>query len=70
MAKLRYLHSEYCLVICFFEQAKILFPTSPLSVHPSVSPLVSPLCVQRLTPIPAGESQDVTNKCCSIYLRG
>ena len=26
--------------------------------------------VQRLAPIPAGESQDVTNKSCSICLRG
>ena len=28
------------------------------------------LCARRLTPIPAGESQDVTNKSCSICLRG
>ena len=30
------------------QKSKILFPTSRLSVHP--------LCVRRLTPIPAGES--------------
>ena len=46
-------------------QSKILFPTSCLSVHP----LVHYASVQRLAPIPAGESQDVTNKSCSIYLR-
>ena len=27
-------------------------------------------CVRRLAPIPAGESQDVTNKSCYIHLRG
>ena len=27
-------------------------------------------CVRRLAPIPAGESQDVTNKSCYICLRG
>ena len=45
--------------------SKILFPTSRLCVHPLVS-----ACVRRLAPIPAGESQDVTNKSCSICLRG
>ena len=32
---------------------------------PSIRP-----CVQRLAPISAGESQDVTKKSCSICLRG
>ena len=35
------------------------------SFHASV-----PLSVVGLTPIPAGKSQDVTNKSCSICLRG
>ena len=35
-----------------------------LSIRPSVR-----VCVRRLAPIPAGESQDVTNKSCSICLR-
>ena len=46
------------------ETSKPLFPPSRLCVHPSVC-----LCVRRLAPIPAGESQDVTNKSCSICLR-
>ena len=50
-------------------KSKILFPTSRLCVHPLVSPLVR-TCVRRLAPIPAGESQDVTNKSCSICLMG
>ena len=45
--------------------SKILFPTSRLCVHPFVRS-----SVRRLAPIPAGESQDVTNKSCSICLRG
>jgi hypothetical protein len=49
-------------------KSKILFPTSRLCVHPFVRPFVRP-CVRRLAPIPAGESQDVTNKSCSICLR-
>ena len=28
------------------------------------------VCLRRLAPIPAGESQDVTNKSCSVCLRG
>ena len=40
-----------------------------VSIRPLVSPLVS-TCVRRLAPIPAGESQDVTNKSCSICLMG
>ena len=48
--------------------SKILFPTSRLYVHPSVQSFVR-VCVRRLAPIPAGESQDVTNKSCSIYVR-
>ena len=43
------------------EASKILFPTSRLCVHPSVR-----ASVRRLAPIPAGESQDVTNESCSI----
>ena len=35
----------------------------------SIRQLVSS-CVRRLAPIPAGESQDVTNKSCSICLMG
>ena len=49
-------------------KSKILFPMSRLCVHPLVSPSVR-TCVRRLAPIPAGESQDVTNKSCSISLR-
>ena len=44
---------------------EILFATSRLSVHPFFV-LVS---VRRLAPIPAGDSQDVTNKSYSICLR-
>ena len=51
------------------QTSKTLFPTSRLSVHPFVHPFVRP-SVQRLAPISAGESQDVTNKSCSICLRG
>ena len=47
-------------------QSKILFPTY---VHPFVRSSVR-VCVRRLAPIPADESQDVTNKSCSICLRG
>ena len=54
------------LVVVIKVTSKILFPTSRLSVHP----LVSPLCVQRLAPIPAGESQYVTNKSCYICFMG
>ena len=39
------------------------------SVCPSVRPFVHS-SVRRLAPIPAGESQDVTNKSCSICCRG
>ena len=38
-----------------------------LSIHACVRPSVR-ASVRRLTPIPAGESQDVTNKSCSICL--
>ena len=40
-----------------------------LSIRPYVRTYVRP-CVRRLAPIPAGESQDVTNKSCSICLMG
>jgi len=53
----------------FAQQSKILFPTSRLSVHPFVRPIVH-ASVRRLAPIPAGESQDVTNKSFSICLMG
>ena len=76
---LRYWRNEYffsCLKNTFFVlhdmlciSCKILFPTSRLSVHPCVCASVRP-SVRRLAPIPAGESQDVTNKSCSICLRG
>ena len=46
-------------------QSKILFQHKSLSVLPCVRP-----CVQRLTPFPAGESQNVTNKSGYICLRG
>ena len=39
-----------------------------LSIRPSVRSSVRP-SVRRLAPIPAGKSQDVTNKSCSICLR-
>ena len=39
------------------------------SVRTSVRTYERP-CVRRLAPIPAGESQDVTNKSCSICLMG
>ena len=45
--------------------SKILFQHKSLSILPFVRP-----CVRRLAPIPSGESQDVTNKSCSICLRG
>ena len=64
--------SSFSYILLVISQSKILFPTSRLSDHPSVRPSVRPLvstCVQRLAPIPAGESQDVTNKSCSICLR-
>ena len=41
----------------WIDLSKILFPTSRL-------------CVRRLAPIPAGESQDVTNKSCFPYVLG
>ena len=40
-----------------------------LSIRTYVRPYVR-TCVRRLAPIPAGESQDVTNTSCSICLRG
>ena len=51
------LHNYNCIG---FSKSKILFATSRLCVHLSV---VRTLCVL------AGESQDVTNKSCSICLR-
>ena len=55
---------EYASQILFLI-SKYLFEPSRLSVLPS-------LCasVQRLTPIPAGKSINVTNKSCCICLRG
>ena len=65
--------SERIKYITLAVESKILFPTSRLSVHPSVRAYVRTYvhtCVRRLAPIPAGESQDVTNKSCSICLMG
>jgi len=46
----------------YYLQRHVCASIRPLSVHV--------LCVRRLATIPAGESQDVTNKSCSICLRG
>jgi hypothetical protein len=53
-----------------FENLKYYFNKKVcLSIHSCVHSSVHS-CVRRLAPIPACESQDVTNKSCSIYLRG
>ena len=61
------IHTILFLIVSDF-YIKITISTST-SVHPSLCASVR-VSVQRLAPIPAGESQNVTNKNCSICLRG